>query len=137
MKEVEILAKTIYGEARGESVSGKEAIASVVLNRVNFARSKGGYWWGSTPQEVCLKLWQFSCWNKDDPNFVKLQRLDDSDDVYCTCKRIAYRAFAGLVEDKTNYATHYHTKNIRPKWAFGKIPSATIGNHFFYNNIEG
>ena len=39
--DVEILARTIYGEARGESLSGQEAIASVVLNRLAFAKKKG------------------------------------------------------------------------------------------------
>ena len=37
-KETDILARTIYGEARGESISGMEAVASVVLNRVAFAK---------------------------------------------------------------------------------------------------
>jgi len=32
--ELEILAKTVYGEARGESYTGQVAIAAVVMNRV-------------------------------------------------------------------------------------------------------
>ena len=45
-KETDILARTIYGEARGESISGMEAVASVVLNRVAFAKRRGRFWWG-------------------------------------------------------------------------------------------
>lgn len=46
-KETDILARTIYGEARGESISGMEAVASVVLNRVAFAKRRGRFWWGN------------------------------------------------------------------------------------------
>ena len=40
-EDVDILARTIFGEARGESLSGQEAIASVVINRVKFAQHNG------------------------------------------------------------------------------------------------
>ena len=45
---VDILARTIYGEARGESVRGKEAVASVVMNRVNRARKGAAATGGET-----------------------------------------------------------------------------------------
>ena len=51
-KETDILARTIYGEARGESISGMEAVASVVLNRVAFAKRRGCFWWGNSIAEV-------------------------------------------------------------------------------------
>lgn len=61
--DIDILARTIYGEARGEPWEGKIAVAWVVRNRAE----RGG-WWGDTIREVCLKPWQFSCWNETDPN---------------------------------------------------------------------
>lgn len=133
---IDILARTIYGEARGESISGQEAIASVVLNRVRIARQRGGYWWGNTIAEVCQKPWQFSCWNADDPNCTLIKNVKETDLIFCICKRIAARAAGGVLEDKTSGATHYHTKSMRPKWSIGKIPCAEIGAHFFYNDIE-
>lgn len=135
-KDVDILSRTIYGEARGESISGQEAIASVVLNRVALSKRKGKYWWGNTIADVCLYPQQFSCWNKDDPNRKIIKEVDDSDIGFCICKRIALRATSGLLEDKTLGATHYHTRNVRPKWSVGKIPCAEIGSHIFYNDIE-
>lgn len=135
--QIETLAKTIFGEARGESITGQEAVASVVLNRVTFSQKRGGYWWGNDIVSVCRQPWQFSCWNADDPNSALLTKLDDKNDAYAVCKRIAMRAVAGLIKDRTDGATHYHTKNLRPKWSIGKIPSAEIGNHVFYNDIEG
>lgn len=135
-EEADILARTIYGEARGESLSGQEAIASVILNRVDFSRRRGCYWWGNTIKEVCLQPWQFSCWNENDPNCKIIRNVSESDLGFCICKRIALRAISGLLEDTTTRATHYHTRNVRPKWAFGKIPCAEIGSHIFYNDIE-
>lgn len=135
-KDADILARTIYGEARGESISGQEAIASVVLNRVNFSLRKGRYWWGNSISDVCKSPYQFSCWNKNDPNFERLNKVDETDINFCICKRIALRAVSGLLEDKTGGATHYHVKNLRPRWSVGKIPCAEIGRHVFYNDIE-
>jgi len=37
-EDIDILARTIYGEARGEPVRCKEAVAAVILNRVRRAR---------------------------------------------------------------------------------------------------
>lgn len=135
--DIETLARTIYGEARGESISGQEAVASVIMNRVAFSKRKGRYWWGNTIAEVCRHPWQFSCWNPDDANFRIINKVADNDLIFCICKRIAQRAVSGLVEDKTVNATHYHTRNTTPSWAVGKIPCAEIGWHFFYNDIEG
>lgn len=78
-RDTDILARTIYGEARGESISGQEAIASVILNRVAFAKRRGRYWWGNTIAGVCLAPWQFSCWNENDPNRKIIERADDAD----------------------------------------------------------
>ena len=133
---IDILARTIYGEARGESITGMEAISSVIINRVNFSKRKGRYWWGNTIKEVCLKPWQFSCWNDSDPNSKLIKSVDTDDKIFAICKRISQRAVAGLIKDNTSNATHYHTKSINPKWSIGKAPCAEIGSHLFYNNIE-
>lgn len=134
---VEMLAKTIFGEARGESLSGQEAVASVVLNRVGFSKKRGGYWWGNSIIEVCRKEYQFSCWNKSDPNRRLLDVVTEENPSFAISKRIALRAIAGVLPDKTEGATHYHVKTLRPKWSIGKIPCAEIGHHVFYNDIEG
>lgn len=132
----DILAKTIYGEARGETISGQEAVANVVLNRLKFSQKRKRYWWGNTIAEICQKSRQFSCWNTDDPNYQIILRVNDDNPIYLVCKRIAQRAIAGLLKDNTHQATHYHTKYVRPAWSIGKIPCAEIGAHIFYNDVE-
>lgn len=133
---VDILARTLYGEARGEPVRGKEAVAAVVLNRVRRARERGGYWWGGTVPEVCLKNWQFSCWNRDDPNREKILAVAADNRNFAACLRIARRAIAGVLGDPTDGATHYHADGSAPLWAAGRQPSAVIGRHSFYNDVE-
>jgi len=134
--DADILARTIYGEASGEKLDGQEAVASVVLNRLRFAKQKGGWWWGNSIMQICLKPLQFSCWNANDVNREKIEKVSFEDKSFKLARRIALRAIAGLLKDKTRGSTHYHTKNIRPKWSIGKIPAAQIGSHFFYNDIE-
>ncbi len=136
LNDIDVLARTIYGEARGESISGQEAIASVVLNRVAFAKRRGRYWWGNSIADVCQAPQQFSCWNKSDPNYQKLIKVGSEDINFCMCQRIAERAVGGTLIDRTCGATHYHTRDISPKWSVGKVPCAEIGSHVFYNNIE-
>lgn len=121
-----IAIKTIYGEARGEGFIGMKAVAHVLLNR---ARIKN-----QSLDEVCLKPWQFSCWNKNDPNREKLEKLEiETNQIALQCA--AALSEAEQEDDFTKGATHYHTNNIEPKWAKGKTPCFIHKNHRFYNDI--
>ncbi|MGE5545571.1 MAG: cell wall hydrolase [Solirubrobacterales bacterium] len=134
---VDVLARTLWGEARGEPVAGKEAVASVVLNRVARAKAAGGrHWWGGTVEEVCRRPWQFSCWNPGDPNRAKIEAVTMEDRTFRTCVRIARRALGGVVADATEGATHYHAIGLLPPWARGLTPTAEIGGHLFYKDVE-
>lgn len=129
---VDILARTIWGEARGESLTGKEAVAHVILNRLSLAQKRGNFWWGNTIESICRKPFQFSCWNKDDPNYQKLLRITEQDADFVLCQRIAHRALNGLLNDPTYGADHYHNTKVNPSWARPSAITATIGNHLFY-----
>lgn len=136
--EIDTLARTLWGEARGEGAAGMEAVASVVLNRVKVAEENNGrWWWGANIIQVCQKPYQFSCWNRADPNFQKLQAVDEKDLYFATAMRIAARAAEGKMPDATKGATHYHARGTDPYWARGETPIAAIGNHIFYRLTEG
>lgn len=57
-KDREILARTLWGEARGESLSGQIAVAWTIRNRVNDGKDKS--WWGEgyacVPEAVPVQL---------------------------------------------------------------------------------
>lgn len=128
----DILARTIWGEARGDGSRGMQAVANVVMNRVR----KGG-WWGATVKAVCLKPYQFSCWNAGDPNQEKLLAVTTDDPSFVTALEIAGQAIAGTLPDITNGATHYHTVDIAtPKeWGPDPVYTASVGRQVFFNGI--
>ncbi len=131
----DVLARTLWGEARGEGTSGMQAVANVIVNRARIAQEKGGFWWGNNIIQVCQKPYQFSCWNRTDPNFKKLQDVDETNLYFATALRIARRASLDQLDDITNGATHYHAASITPYWAKGKSPCAVIGAHKFYKFV--
>jgi len=131
-KEIDVFARTLYGEARGEGLTGLEAVANVIMNRLKISRQKGKFWWGNDLVSICKKPYQFSCWNEKDVNLIKINDITAKDKIFATCVRIARKAVAGILKDNTNGATHYHAKYIEPFWAKNQIPNADIGQHLFY-----
>lgn len=135
--EVDVLARTLWGEARGESSAGMQAVANVVINRLAVSECHDGYWWGDTIIQICQKPYQFSCWNKDDPNLTSILSIDESADMYfATAKRLARRAVYAVLPDITNGATHYHAAGITPSWAIREKPVCVIGAHIFYRLVQ-
>lgn len=125
--DYEILAKTIFGEARGESFAGQVAIACVVINRW-----KAHKWFsGKSIASTCLKPYQFSCWNKSDPNSQILAKLP-----YTTYSKYFPAIKEAINNDITVGATHYHVRGLNPAWAKNHKPCKQIGAHLFYNDIE-
>ena len=134
--EIDVLARTIFGEARGEPVEGMEAVANVILNRVRIAQKKGRYWWGNNIIGVCQKPYQFSCWNKSDPSYHRLINVTGKNIHFATSLRIARRAVINALQDRTHGATHYHADYVSPYWAKGEKPTKTIGRHMFYKLVN-
>jgi hypothetical protein len=58
---------TIYGEARGESLTGRQMVAQVIANRA--ARQ------GKSIKDVVYAPNQFSCYLSTDPNYMKLVEI--------------------------------------------------------------
>ena len=136
-KDVYTLAMTIWGEARGESLAGKKAVACVVMNRY-----KAKKWFtGQTIAETCTfcvkgsKYHQFSCWNENDPSYIKMKKGLSTEELG-ECLDVAAAAVSGELKDFLNGACHYHALNVKPKWAEGKMPAFRVGNHYFYCGID-
>lgn len=126
-----IMARTIYGEARNEPWVGMVAVGYVITNRVK----KGG-WWGSDIISVCQAPYQFSCWNKSDPNRPRLLKTHPAKDVaFRQCIAAAASVMSELEPTPVGHSTHYHTSAILPAWAKGHTPKITIGAHVFYEGI--
>ena len=92
--DLPVMARTVFGEARGEPHEGRLAVAHVILNR---ARSGG--WWDAGVSEVCLKRWQFSCWNPGDPNRPRLFQIELDDRDLLGCARDLWRTLPEAESD--------------------------------------
>ncbi len=136
LPEKELLARCIWGEARGESVEGKLAIAHVVMNR-----KEANAYYGHSIADVLLKRWQFSCFNGTDPNLAQIIDLSDKNLELTYCRAIAdaviFERTLGRNADPTGGATHYHTVSTKPSWAESSQMKhlCRIGNHLFYREI--
>lgn len=130
--DIDILARTLWGEARGEGEKGMCAVACVVINRVRVAQEKSSYWWGDTVRDVCQKPYQFSCWNNNDPNREKLEKLSSKDPAFKKALNIARRYVLGFGNDITFGATHYHADYVKPYWVKSLEKTAVVGRHIFY-----
>ena len=129
--DIEIVAKTLYGEARGEGYEGQQAVCNVIFNR---ASNPG--WWGKDPRSVCLKPYQFSCWLDDGPNLPVMLSVTEEDSVYAQCLAIAASAANKTLLDITNGADSYVVTGTVTEWNKNLKPVAIIGHQSFYVTIQ-
>lgn len=114
----DVLARTLWGEARGEGLAGMVAVAWTIRNRVDDGKDKS--WWGEGYVGVCQKPYQFSCLNRNDPNY---QFLSGARQIpfreLAQCRIAAEPVIDGKVQDPTGGATHYYATTMAkaPGWA--------------------
>lgn len=141
LSSLDVLALTIYGEARGEPVEGKVAVGNVCRNRLAANR------WGKTYESVCLAPMQFSCWTPRGglSNYTAIKALAQQimdgttphDPALAECYWIAEGMQSGVCRDNTSHATFYYVANSKmPTWAVGQVPVCIIHNHSFFSGIK-
>ncbi len=133
------LARTLWGEARGDGEAGMIAVAAVIQTRIDVSAAHNGrYWWGKDWVSVCRARAQFSCWNPGDPNRPKLLAVDDTDAAFRLASQVAGDAIAGRIDDPTFGATSYKVAAgpWLANWGHFRLPLAEIGKHAFYNLKE-
>ncbi len=138
-EDLAVMARTVFGEARGEPYEGRLGVAHCILNRVRADLGNDGKpdWWGEGITAVCLKPWQFSCWLPSDPNRARMLATEPDDPVMLACLKACVDALAGA-PDPTNGATHYFATTMpsAPRWADGRVPDLVIGRHAFFRNVQ-
>lgn len=122
----ECLALAIAYEAGQEPVTGQEAVAQVILNRVRHP---------AYPDSVCGVVWQgserrtgcqftFTC----DGSL----RRPLSPAQMAAARAVAVRVLAGESADHVRGATHYHADYVSPYWAPSLARVRQIATHVFY-----
>lgn len=120
---VEVVAATLYHEARGEGAKGMEAVASVIYNRARQKRwRKLGY------AGVCLQRKQFSCFNRGFRAPAPKTPVDRA--ALKTCRAIAARIADGKFTP-SHGGNHYCTTTCAVAWKAQLKQPVTIGRHIF------
>lgn len=135
-RDREVLARTLWGEARGEGLVGQLAVAWTIRNRVFDGKNKS--WWGEGYAGVCQAKWQFSCWNSNDPNFAYLSGAKPIPaGQFKQCLEAANAVIDGTVDDMTGGATHYYASSMpkAPNWVKGAKLTLALGHHKFYKDV--
>lgn len=115
--DIDLMAKLVYAESRGEPFEGKVAVASVVLNRVLNPK------FPNNVHDVIFQPKAFSC--VVNGNIVAYP--DDN------CYAAVYEAVKGW--DPTNEALFFYNPEISTcTWMSrtAKVDSTTIGHHLFF-----
>ena len=113
---VNLLARLVNGEARGEPYEGQVAVAAVILNRVKSPK------FPNTIASVIYQKSQFSCVTDGQFN----EPIDENSTVY----KAAQEAMNG--SDPTNGALYfYNPSKTKSKWLFSLPTTMTIGKHVF------
>lgn len=124
------LSRTLYWEARGEGVSGMEAVAIVVMNRLGQA----GF-----PNTICEVVTQgreqgacqFSWWCDGRPDVAE-EAIS-----YAIAKEIARKALNRQLTDNTGGALYYHARRVSPSWSAKYLKTVEVGRHLFYKPHGG
>lgn len=113
---VNLLARLVNGEARGEPYEGQVAVAAVILNRVKSPK------FPNTIASVIYQKSQFSCVTDGQFN----EPIEENSTVY----KAAQEAMNGA--DPTNGALYfYNPAKTKSKWLFSLPTTMTIGKHVF------
>jgi spore germination cell wall hydrolase CwlJ-like protein len=130
------MALTMWGEARNGGEEAMRAVGHVIDNRRR-ANTHGKY-----ATETVSAAWQFSAWNRNDPNYPAMMNIDklrpESQDhaMWITARRVADEILSGASADPTGGALFYHTAAVSPRWSSGLAPIRVIGAHLFFRTAR-
>jgi hypothetical protein len=128
-EQIQFLAYTVLGEARGEGPEGMLGVANVIANRVD----SGLY--ADNPIDVVTQRRQFTA--TEDGQMQAAQReAPVGSALYNTAEGIVRGAIVNRnLPDITGRAINYHTTTISPYWAAGATTrwgTVDVGNHRYY-----
>lgn len=135
--DLDVVVRTIYGEARNQDMQGMASVAFVIKNRTTDKR------WPNTPAEVAQQKFQFSTWNPGDPNVNKINALPVSSLPYDGLEELVMAVWSGEISDPTQGSVFYYAyKSISPpKWWNKAVSESggkkiTVGDHVFTGKIR-
>jgi spore germination cell wall hydrolase CwlJ-like protein len=144
--DIDVVTRTLIGEAANEPLEGQVAVVHVILNR---ARQNIRWYGGRNLADVCRHkvvvkrfngtrtVYQFEPWMHS-LRRTYLWELPESGALYKRSRDVVERTIRGEFVDTTNGATHFLEPNIVKSRTGGSLPSwaqgngIRIGNHVFF-----
>ena len=129
-----LLARMLFGEARGCSYDEKIAVGYSVLNRVD----DGKKWNGESVGGVVLCPWQYSCFNKNDVNLPKIKSPEKYDkESWQECLKASGDVLNDEYPELNKGQTHYFNPNrANPKWTSKFIDKWSAGCQVLNNPAD-
>ena len=131
-----ILVRTLYAEAKGESSEGRKMVATVIWNRA-----------GGNPEkfvEVCFAKSQFSCWNdyaKKSPKKYEIkvpksiENSPDAKTIWKDCQKIVSDMMAKNFKPLGSWNSYLNpntaSKSAVNGWGKTMANQKKVGNHTF------
>lgn len=138
-QDVDVTTRTTYGEARGEPLGCQRGVIWTIRTRATWDEvlSPGHperEWWGTSPAKVCEHPWQYSSWNRNDPNYAKLLDLPRSDREYVALRTLVLNVFSGGIADPSRGCTTYKRTGTAASWdkAVDTTPPIVLGHQSFW-----
>lgn len=126
-EQLDIVVKTVLGEARPNDPEGQAAVAWVIRNRANSGQ------FPSDPAKVAKQKYQFSAWNDKSNGGNDQVNTPSSSPAYQAVAQIVQQVFDDQVPDPTGGATYYHTPAVNPSWDNNMTKTAELGGHIFFS----
>ena len=120
--DYDLMAKTVYGEARGESFLGRKAIVDVIRNRMTSYRL--------TSKEVVTRKGYNKITKRYEYAFEGVN-VEVKDKKLFETIRSEITLYLNL-DDITDGAKYFYSGSKKPYWTADRTYVKTIGQHHFY-----
>lgn len=131
-KEVDVLARTLWGEVREESAEVMDGLAHLIRNRLFLAHIEpqpSARRFGSDVATICRKRRDFPCWS----NGKVLREVNESDPNFRRALAVAHAALSGRIgPDPTLGATYQKRLGHDHRHAAVTDDVVVIGSRQFY-----
>lgn len=155
--DIDVLARTVYGEARGQPLQGQVQVAYTIIKRASVALDhvqKHGtphpLFGDGSLTSACKAPLQYDCWMASDPNYAEVNSVTLGSPAFQLAMYAALGAVCRMQSNTFPLSTHYYNPQIvktPPVWVTGKpasdgkpaVPPATrcgfIGKHLFFSGV--
>lgn len=117
MNDYKCMVSAIHNESAGESLSGKQAVANVIINRIQHSEF---------PKSICRVVYQR---NQGVCQFTWVCQKNNPGKISAETHHIAFKALTKKLPDNTRGALFFRTTKNPAK---NEVLITKIDNHYFY-----